>query len=81
MTRALSVADLTAYHESCRMHRKPLASPFHLHCRVASKTSSRGNSMNDFRQTAALQMSPQFDHFRPLIEINRNIAAGLSGRP
>ena len=32
-------------------------------------------------QTAALQMSPQFDHFRPLIEINRNIAAGLSGRP
>lgn len=32
-------------------------------------------------QTAALQASPQFDHFRPLIEINRNIAAGLSGRP
>jgi flagellar protein FlaF len=32
-------------------------------------------------QTAALQMSPQFDHFRPLIEINRNIAAGLAGRP
>lgn len=32
-------------------------------------------------QTAALQMSPQLDHFRPLIEINRNIAAGLSGRP
>ena len=32
-------------------------------------------------QTAALQVSPQFDHFRPLIEINRNIAAGLSGRP
>src|SRR3569623_2780784 len=55
MTRALSVADLTAYHESCRMRRKPLVSPFHLHCRVASKTSSRGNSMNDFRQTAALQ--------------------------
>jgi len=26
-------------------------------------------------------MSPQFDHFRQLIEINRNIAAGLSGRP
>jgi len=26
-------------------------------------------------------MSPQFNHFRPLIEINRNIAAGLSGRP
>ncbi len=32
-------------------------------------------------QTAALQMRPQLDHFRPLIEINRNIAAGLSGRP
>jgi flagellar protein FlaF len=32
-------------------------------------------------QTAALQLSPQFDHFKPLIEINRNIAAGLSGRP
>ena len=31
--------------------------------------------------TAALQISPQRDHFRPLIEINRNIAAGLSGRP
>jgi flagellar biosynthesis activator protein FlaF len=31
-------------------------------------------------QTSALQLSPQFDHFRPLIEINRNIAAGLSGR-
>ena len=31
-------------------------------------------------QTAALQVTPQFDHFRPLIEINRNIAAGLSGR-
>jgi flagellar protein FlaF len=31
-------------------------------------------------QTAALQISPQFDHFQPLIEINRNIAAGLSGR-
>jgi len=30
--------------------------------------------------TAALQISPQRDHFRPLIEINRNIAAGLSGR-
>ena len=28
-------------------------------------------------QTAALQISPQFDHFKPLIEINRNIAAGL----
>ena len=32
-------------------------------------------------QTAALQASPQLDHFHPLIEINRNIAAGLSGRP
>jgi flagellar biosynthesis activator protein FlaF len=31
-------------------------------------------------QTAALQLSPQFEHFLPLIEINRNIAAGLSGR-
>ena len=30
--------------------------------------------------TAALQMSPQRDHFKPLIEINRNIAAGLAGR-
>jgi flagellar protein FlaF len=32
-------------------------------------------------QTAALQVSPQREHFKPLIEINRNIAAGLSGRP
>ena len=31
-------------------------------------------------QTTALQMSPQRDHIKPLIEINRNIAAGLSGR-
>jgi flagellar protein FlaF len=31
-------------------------------------------------QTAALQISPQLDHFKPLIDINRNIAAGLSGR-
>ena len=31
-------------------------------------------------QTAALQISPQLDHFKPLIEINRNIAAGLSRR-
>ena len=31
-------------------------------------------------QTAALQLAPQFEHFRPLIEINRNIAAGLSGK-
>ena len=31
-------------------------------------------------QTTALQMSPQRDHIKPLIEINRNIAAGLNGR-
>ena len=31
-------------------------------------------------QTAALQVSPQREHFKPLIEINRNIAAGLGGR-
>jgi len=31
-------------------------------------------------QSAALQMSPQREHIKPLIEINRNIAAGLSGR-
>jgi flagellar biosynthesis activator protein FlaF len=31
-------------------------------------------------QTAALQISPQPEHIKPLIEINRNIAAGLSGR-
>ncbi|OKO85780.1 flagellar biosynthesis regulator FlaF [Bradyrhizobium sp. AS23.2] len=31
-------------------------------------------------QTAALQISPQREHFKPLIEINRNIAAGLGGR-
>src|ERR1700681_459529 len=30
--------------------------------------------------TAALQISPQRVHFKPLIEINRNIAAGLAGR-
>ncbi len=30
--------------------------------------------------TAALQISPQREHFKPLIDINRNIAAGLSGR-
>jgi flagellar protein FlaF len=30
--------------------------------------------------TAALQISPQRHHFKPLIEINRNIAAGLGGR-
>jgi flagellar protein FlaF len=31
-------------------------------------------------QTAALQISRQREHFKPLIEINRNIAAGLCGR-
>jgi flagellar biosynthesis activator protein FlaF len=31
-------------------------------------------------QTMALQISPQPDHFKSLIEINRNIAAGLGGR-
>jgi flagellar protein FlaF len=31
-------------------------------------------------QTAALQISPQREHIKPLIDINRNIAAGLSGR-
>ena len=30
--------------------------------------------------TAALQISRQRHHFKPLIEINRNIAAGLGGR-
>jgi flagellar protein FlaF len=30
--------------------------------------------------TAALQISLQRHHFKPLIEINRNIAAGLGGR-
>jgi len=30
--------------------------------------------------TMALLVSPQRDHFAPLININRNIAAGLSGR-
>jgi flagellar protein FlaF len=30
--------------------------------------------------TLALQVSPQIAHFKPLIDINRNIAAGLSGR-
>src|SRR6266700_404025 len=32
-------------------------------------------------QTTALQISPQREHFKSLIEINRNIAAGLNGRP
>jgi flagellar protein FlaF len=31
-------------------------------------------------QCAALQLNPQLDQFKSLIEINRNIAAGLSGR-
>jgi flagellar protein FlaF len=31
-------------------------------------------------QTMALQISPQPDHFKSLIVINRNIAAGLCGR-
>ena len=31
-------------------------------------------------QTMALQISPQVAHIKPLIEINRNLAAGLSGR-
>ncbi|WP_315831484.1 flagellar biosynthesis regulator FlaF [Bradyrhizobium prioriisuperbiae] len=31
-------------------------------------------------QTMALQISPQAEHIKPLIEINRNIAAGLGGR-
>jgi flagellar protein FlaF len=31
-------------------------------------------------QTAALQISPQREQIKPLIEINRNIAAGLGGR-
>jgi len=30
--------------------------------------------------TAALQISQQRQHVKPLIEINRNIAAGLGGR-
>jgi flagellar biosynthesis activator protein FlaF len=31
-------------------------------------------------QTLALQAVPQLDQFKSLIDINRNIAAGLSGR-
>ena len=31
-------------------------------------------------QIMALQVSPQLEHIKPLIEINRNLAAGLSGR-
>jgi flagellar biosynthesis activator protein FlaF len=37
-------------------------------------------SMFVLSQTLALQVSPQPAHFKSLIEINRNIAAGLSGR-
>lgn len=48
--------------------------PLHVRQKIANI------SMFVLTQTAALQISPQFDHFRPLIEINRNIAAGLSGR-
>lgn len=32
-------------------------------------------------QSAALQMAPQVEPLNALIETNRNIAAGLSGRP
>ncbi|MGO4714949.1 flagellar biosynthesis regulator FlaF [Bradyrhizobium sp. 2TAF24] len=31
-------------------------------------------------QSAALQLAPQLDQFQALIDINRNIAAGLNGR-
>lgn len=31
-------------------------------------------------QCTALQLAPRFEQFKSLIEINRNIAAGLSGR-
>ncbi len=37
-------------------------------------------SMFVLTQTLALQVSPQPEHFKSLIEINRNIAAGLNGR-
>jgi len=37
-------------------------------------------SMFVLTHTMALQVSPQREHFKPLIDINRNIAAGLSGR-
>ena len=30
--------------------------------------------------TAALQINPQLDQFKSLIDINRNLAAGLTGR-
>ena len=31
-------------------------------------------------QTAALQLDPQIEQFQSLIDINRNLAAGLAGR-
>jgi flagellar protein FlaF len=37
-------------------------------------------SMFVLPHTMALLVSPQREHFKPLIDINRNIAAGLSGR-
>lgn len=37
-------------------------------------------SMFVLTHTMALHVSPQREHFKPLIDINRNIAAGLSGR-
>ncbi|MGO9358556.1 MAG: flagellar biosynthesis regulator FlaF [Xanthobacteraceae bacterium] len=37
-------------------------------------------SMFVLSHTMALQVSPQREHIKPLIDINRNIAAGLSGR-
>jgi len=37
-------------------------------------------SMFVLPHTMALMVAPQREHFKPLIEINRNIAAGLSGR-
>jgi flagellar protein FlaF len=37
-------------------------------------------SMFVLTQTLVLQSHPQIDEFKSLIEINRNIAAGLSGR-
>lgn len=37
-------------------------------------------SMFVLTQTLVLQNHPQIDEFKSLIEINRNIAAGLSGR-
>ncbi len=37
-------------------------------------------SMFVLSHTMALQVSPQREHIKPLIDINLNIAAGLSGR-